>query len=258
MITVGSSRLEAWDSGTGPSLVFIHGVGTSGEMWRADLAGLADCRLIVYNRRGYGASSSSPRDWGAHGDDAVGLIENIGASPAIVVGYSGGAIVALDAVLKRPDLIARLVLLDPAVNLQRCLTPGLVGTLAAVKTLGWLRGERAAAARWLRYVSGYATGGCGFDALSDTRREQLLTNAAAIFADLASAGSTIDETVVGKIDVPVTIVDAALSTAFLRRSSLRLKQLLPRARTITLEHSGHWVGLDARDQLLAILRDAAH
>jgi pimeloyl-ACP methyl ester carboxylesterase len=154
MLSVGDSQLEVWDRGTGASLVFIHGVVTSGQMWAADLAELAnDLRLIVYNRRGYGASSSSPQNWEAHGDDAVALIETLNAAPAVVIGYSGGAIVALNVVLKRPDLVARLVLLDPAVNLKRCLTPGFLRTIATVRLLRWLRGDRAAAERWLRYVS---------------------------------------------------------------------------------------------------------
>jgi pimeloyl-ACP methyl ester carboxylesterase len=165
---IGDSQLEVWDRGTGPSLLFIHGVPTSGQTWAADLAELAaDFRLIVYNRRGYGGSSSSPRNWGAHAEDTVALIEKLNAAPVILIGYSGGAIVAVDVALKRPDLIARLVLLDPAFNLNRCLTPGLVRTVAAVKLLRWLRGDRAAAERWLRYVSSYSTGGSAFEAASE-------------------------------------------------------------------------------------------
>lgn len=259
IVSVGDSRLEVWDRGTGASLLFIHGVATSGQMWAADLAELAaDLRLIVYNRRGYGASSSSPRNWGAHAEDTVALIEKLNAAPVILIGYSGGAIIAVDVALKRPDLIARLVLLDPAFNLKRCLTPGLVRTLAALKLLRWLRGDGAAAERWLRYVSSYSTGGCAFEAASQARREQLLANSAGLFADLASGGSTIDESLLGNISVPVTIVDAALSPPFLRRSSQRLRQMLPQARNVTLERSGHWVGLDAHQDLLTILRDAAH
>ena len=113
-VNVGNVRLEVWDGGAGPPLLFIHGVATSGQMWAADLADLAaDFRLLVYNRRGYGASSNSPHNWGAHAEDAVALIEKLSASPAVLVGYSGGAIVAVNVALKRPDLIARLILLDP-------------------------------------------------------------------------------------------------------------------------------------------------
>lgn len=258
MVRVGESELEVWDRGAGPSLLFIHGVATSGQTWAADLAELAaDFRVIVYNRRGYGASSSSPRSWGAHADDAVALIETLNAAPVAAIGYSGGAMIAVDVALERPDLVARLVLVDPAFNLRRCLTPGLVGTLAAVKLLRRLRGDRAAAERWLRYVSSYSTGGSGFEAAPEARREQLFANAAGIFADLDSGGGMIDESRLGGIGAPVTILDAGLSPPFLRRSSRRLQQMLPRARKVTLERSGHWVGLDAREDLLTILRDVA-
>ena len=41
-------RLAYWDEGSGPPVVFVHGVGTSGELWARDIAPLArDCRLIV-------------------------------------------------------------------------------------------------------------------------------------------------------------------------------------------------------------------
>jgi 3-oxoadipate enol-lactonase len=83
--------------------VFVHGVGTPGELWARDLASLArDCRLIVYDRRGYGVSSESPRDWQAHREDAIALIDALGAAPAVLVGYSGGSIIAVDVALKRP------------------------------------------------------------------------------------------------------------------------------------------------------------
>ena len=255
---VGDLQFELWDRGSGSAFLFIHGVGTSGQMWAADLVDLAaDFRLIVYNRRGYVASSSSPRNWGAHADDAVALIERLNVAPAIVVGYSGGAIIALRVAVKRPDLIARLILLDPAVNLKRCLTPAFVRILATVKVLRWLRRDRAAAESWLRYVSSYPAGSCAFDAkASEGRREQLLTNVDGMFADLASGGGTIDESLLAKLSVPVTIVDARLSPSVLRRSSHRLKDMLPEACIVTLEHSGHWIALDARDDMLRILRDA--
>ena len=258
MIPIGDSLIEVFDRGTGPTLFFIHGVATSGQLWATDLEELTgDLRLITYNRRGYGGSSGSPRNWSAHSTDAVALIENLNAAPVVMIGYSGGAIIAVKVALDRPDLIKHLVLLDPAFNLKRCLTPGLVGTLVAVRLLRKLRRDRAAAERWLRYVSSYSSGGSALDAVSPERREQLLANSAGVFADLDSEESTIEEGLLANITVPVTIVDAGLSPSFLRRSSQRLRQLLPHARNMTLERSGHWVGVDARADLLTILRDTA-
>ena len=84
-----------------------------------------------------------------------------------------------------------------------------------------------------------------------------LANRTGILADLESGGGAVDETRLASISVPVTIVAASLSPSFLRRSCHRLSQLLPQADTVVLEHSGHWAGLDARDEVVALLRDAA-
>jgi pimeloyl-ACP methyl ester carboxylesterase len=257
-LELDGGRLAYWEEGSGQAVVFVHGVGTSGALWARDLAPLArDCRLVVYDRRGYGASSESPRDWRAHREDTIMLIEALGAAPVVLVGYSGGSIIALDLALERPDLVRSLVLLDPAFNLKRCLTPGFVGTLAGAQLLRRVRGERRGAEHWMRYVASYSTGGSAFDKAPAERRELLLENSAAVFDDFASGGGEhVDESRLAHIDLPVTIIEAGLSPAFLRRSCGRLKRLMPQARTVTLANSGHYVGLDAGDELLGILSEA--
>ena len=191
-------RLAYREEGDGQPLVFVHGVGTSGELWARDLAPLArDCRLIVYDRRGYGASSESPHDWRAHREDAVALIDALRAAPAVLVGYSGGSIIALDLALERPDLVTSLVLLDPAFNLKRCLTPGFVSALASAQLLRRVRGERRGAEHWMRYVASYSTGGSAFDnaPLSDgigswrTQRRSSMTSHPVVASTSTSRGS---------------------------------------------------------------------
>jgi len=206
-------RLAYWQEGRGQPVVFVHGVGTSGELWARDIGPLArDRRLIIYDRRGYGSSSKSPRDWRAHRNDAVALIEALGAAPAVLVGYSGGSIIALDLALERPDLVTALVLLDPAFNLKRCLTPGFVRTLAAAQLLRRVGGERRGAEHWMRYVASYSTGGSALDKAPAERRERLLQNSTGIFDDFASGGGEhVDEARLADIDVPVTIIEAGLS-----------------------------------------------
>ena len=255
-IELDGRRLTTWDRGAGTPLLLIHGVGTSGAVWQADLADLAArCRVIVYDRRGYGASSESPRDWQAHREDAAALLDKLGAAPAVVVGYSGGAMIALDLALSRPDLVRELVLLDPAVNIKRCITAGLVRHMLTARLLNRLGRPRRGAAHWMRYVSSYPSGGSGFDRSPADRRQTLLDNAGGIFADADSGLGDVPEERLAGIDIPTTIVDCKLSPSFLRRSCARLHQLMPQARTITFEQSGHHVGVDAREELLALLGD---
>jgi pimeloyl-ACP methyl ester carboxylesterase len=238
-------------------LLFIHGIGTSGALWEADLADLAsDCRVIVYDRRGYGVSSESPRDWAAHREDAAALLDTLGAKPAFVVGYSAGATIALDLALHRPELVRELVLLDPAFNIKRCTTPGLVRRMVTAKLLDRLGRPRRGAEHWMRYVGSYPAGGSAFEKALPERRETLLANAGAIFADFSSGGGDhVPEHRLAGIEIPTTIVDCKLSPPFLRRSCHRLRGLMPQARTVTLEQSGHHIGVDAREELVALLRE---
>jgi pimeloyl-ACP methyl ester carboxylesterase len=146
ILRIGDLQLAHWEAGTGAPIVFIHGVATLGELWAADLSDLAsEFRVIVYNRRGYGASSSSPRAWWAHAEDTIALIEALEAAPSILVGYSAGSIIALELAIRRPELVAGIVLLDPAVNLKRCLTAGFLRLLVTVQLVRRIRGQRRAA-----------------------------------------------------------------------------------------------------------------
>lgn len=257
LVDLDGRRLATWDSGNGTPLLLIHGVGTPGALWQADLAGLdIDCRVIVYDRRGYGASSASPRNWEAHREDAAALLEQLDAAPAIVVGYSGGAMIALDLALERPEHVRALILVDPAVNLTHCLTPGLVGHMLVARLLNHLGRPRGGAAHWLRYVSGYPSGSSAFERSPVERRKTLLDNASGIFADAESGLGGVPEGRLGQIATPATIVDCGLSPTFLRKSCRRLRTMMPQARAVTFAGSGHHVGVDAREQLLAVLREA--
>jgi pimeloyl-ACP methyl ester carboxylesterase len=251
-------HLAYWATGSGTPVLFVHGVATLGELWAADLTPLAaDCRIIAYDRRGYGSSSSSPGNWETQADDAVALIEGLDAAPAVVIGYSAGANIALELALRRPELVSSIVLLDPAFNLKKCMTPGFLATVAMVQISRRMGRRRAAVERWLRYVSSYSTGGSAYDTKTPPeRREKLLENAAGIFADFGSGGGSVEESRLASISLPITLVELKLSPPFLRRSCQRLKQLLPQARGRTIEHSGHWAGLDAREELLSILRES--
>jgi pimeloyl-ACP methyl ester carboxylesterase len=259
LLELNEGRLAYWDSGRGAPLVFIHGVATAGELWARDLEPLAaGHRLIVYERRGYGRSSASPRNWRSHRDDAAALIDALDAKPAVLVGYSAGASIALDLFTSRPDVVRSLVLVDPAVNLRRCITPGFLKAMIGARLLRALSGERLGAEYWVRYVTSYSTGGSGFDRSSPERRETLLANASGIFADSASGlPPFIDDDCLAAIKVPITLIEAKLSPPFLRRSCSRLRAALPQARVSTIANAGHHITVDARDELLAILRESA-
>jgi pimeloyl-ACP methyl ester carboxylesterase len=78
-----------------------------------------------------------------------------------------------------------------------------------------------------------------------------------VLADLDTGGGEhVDERRLAGIDVPVTIVETELSPAFMHRSVEKLRSVMPQARTVTLEGSSHVAILDARDEVLNVLRTA--
>jgi pimeloyl-ACP methyl ester carboxylesterase len=102
----------------GTSAVLVHG----SQSWGSDeIAGFAAqrplaarVRLVVIDRRGYGQSPDAAGDDrpGDHNADADDVIGALGAG-AHLVGHSYGAVVALLAAARRPDLIRSLTLIEP-------------------------------------------------------------------------------------------------------------------------------------------------
>jgi len=104
--------------GSGPPLVFLHGMMGTSETWAMEgyldaLAG--DFRLITLDLRGLG-SSSAPHDPAAYTltefvADVVAVLDDAGATSAYVCGFSLGADIALALAGRHPDRVAGVLTL---------------------------------------------------------------------------------------------------------------------------------------------------
>lgn len=105
----------------GPARILaIHGLTGHGRRWESMFSKhLPDTGVIAPDLLGHGRSSWDP-PWTIEANvAAIGeLVENQAAGPVVVVGHSFGGAIALTLAAERPDLIAGLVLLDPAVGLD--------------------------------------------------------------------------------------------------------------------------------------------
>jgi pimeloyl-ACP methyl ester carboxylesterase len=111
----------AWSElGQGRPVLLIHETAANASVWDSVIRVLAaDARAVSYDRRGWG-HSSAPEDYRRttieeQSEDAVSLLEAAEAAPAVIVGAGVGAMVALDLLLRRPDLVAGTVLIEPPV-----------------------------------------------------------------------------------------------------------------------------------------------
>jgi pimeloyl-ACP methyl ester carboxylesterase len=103
--------------GSGRPLALVHGLGGSSANW-ADLApALARRRrVIALDLPGHGCSAplSAAPSLAPFGDAVATVLEREQAVPAPVVGHSLGGVVALRTALRRPDVVAALVLASGA------------------------------------------------------------------------------------------------------------------------------------------------
>jgi acetyltransferase/esterase len=118
---VPGAQLYTETRGVGPLLLFV--VGGNGDP--AVFSGVADrlaghFSVVTYARRGFaGSPVDGPVDdanrIATDVEDAAALIARHGAGPARVFGTSSGAIVALDLVARRPELVSTVVVHEPPI-----------------------------------------------------------------------------------------------------------------------------------------------
>lgn len=103
----------AWE-GTGPLVVLHHGLASQRWFWAPVVRRLPGVRLLAVDARGHGDSSTPDEGYdlpSVAGDLATALAA-YGEGPAVVVGHSWGASVALGLAAGLPDLVTSLVALD--------------------------------------------------------------------------------------------------------------------------------------------------
>ncbi|MCH9641086.1 MAG: alpha/beta hydrolase [Actinomycetia bacterium] len=105
----------------GPAQVLaIHGLTGHGRRWETVFTEhLPDTVVVAPDLLGHGRSSwDAPWTIEANAAALAELVEAEAADPLVIVGHSFGGAVALSLAAARPDLVAGLVLLDPAVGLD--------------------------------------------------------------------------------------------------------------------------------------------
>jgi len=114
------------ESGSGPPIVFLHGVGATRRMWEPQLAMLSErFRCIAIDYRGYGESDVPPdaslakeaRDQkaisrAAYARDVIAVMDAAKIDAAHLCGCSLGGVVALETYDAKPARVRSLALVD--------------------------------------------------------------------------------------------------------------------------------------------------
>lgn len=101
--------------GSGPALVFAHGLLLDGSMFDEQVETFApNYRCIVWDARGHGATSydGAPFSYWDSARDGLALMDHLGIERAVLVGMSQGGFASLRGALLAPERVRALVLID--------------------------------------------------------------------------------------------------------------------------------------------------
>jgi pimeloyl-ACP methyl ester carboxylesterase len=122
-IDIDGNRIHYLDEGSGPAILFIHGLGGQTRNFTHSLTGKlkGEFRVIVLDRPGSGYSTRPERASAATGAQAAVIarfIEALGLEQPLVVGHSLGGAIALALAVNHPGLAGALALIAPLTKPQ--------------------------------------------------------------------------------------------------------------------------------------------
>lgn len=246
--------------GEGVPILLIHPSGATGSTWGSVTEELARIgRVITYDRRGYARTGGAPgRSLVEHTRDAVTILEHLQASPAVVVGTSAGAMIAIDLAVRRPDLVRAVVAHEGPWRFTRRLPSA--PQAAALLKIGslMLRGRQADAAdALLRSAYAYRDGGTAWDAFPEEWRQIARENARATLTDFRKTiGNHPTAAELATVRVPVVCTYGQRSPDFMLGCVRSLAAAMPTATTRRIDGAGHAAPFDATANFVRAIADA--
>ncbi|GGX24732.1 alpha/beta fold hydrolase [Streptomyces noursei] len=248
-LDVNDTTLYYEDEGTGPALLFLHGWGTSGRVWGAQLPDFTqDHRVVTVDWRGCGRSARPLRGNTTAGvvNDLVALIGALRLDRPVVVGSSIGATFGTELGVRRPELISGVIAVDgpgywpstgmPMTELMAGLRLDRAGTLA-----GWVPG-------W--YAPGTSP------ALVDWTVRQILDSGVHIDQHFVSASSYDPRPLLPGLQVPIHYLHGELDTSIPLEVARTCAALTPGAEVGVIRGAGHMPQQERPDAFNAALRSA--
>ncbi|WP_293899357.1 alpha/beta fold hydrolase BchO [Phenylobacterium sp.] len=252
--------------GEGPTVLMLHGSGAATHSWRDLAPRLArDFRVVAPDLPGHGFTAMPGGDGLTLPGMARalgGLLQVLEASPALVVGHSAGAAIALQMRLEGQVGDSGVVSINGALR----PFPGSAGHIfpamarllflnpLAIQTFAWRAGRPGAVSRLIEGT------GSTIDAAGLGYYGQLLRTTGHVAGTLGMMANWDLQPLVARLpsyDGPLTLLAAEGDRAVPVEVSRAVKAMAPQAELIVLPGLGHLAHEEAPDRIADIVRRAA-
>jgi pimeloyl-ACP methyl ester carboxylesterase len=235
--------------GTGePAVMLVHGWACDGNYWDAQLAPLkAKYTVVTVDLAGHGASGRNRTDWsmGNFGEDVAAVARQIQNARIVLVGHSMGAPVALEATPRIGDRVIGIIALDSL----KTIGQSPVSEAQIQARLQPFRDDFIAHTREF-VTSSFFTPDANPAFVQKVAYDMSLEPADVAIAAMESLSRMDYAKVLPDIHVPVVAINSDRSAPV---DAARIGKSLPGFRAITVEHTGHFLMMEAADRVNPLL-----
>jgi pimeloyl-ACP methyl ester carboxylesterase len=259
------------ETGQGSAMLLIHGSAADLRTWDRVTVGLADRhRVISYSRRYHWPNQAitpgADYSMSEHVEDLVALMGALELERVTLVGHSYGGFIALMAAMTAPDLVSRLILIEPPViplfiddpprpsQLLRLIVSNPAAAISLVRfgvaavNPSRKAAERGDLERAVRIFGSAVLGRGHFEALSDARWQQILANYT--LAEFTGSGfPALDPAALSKLRAPTLLVNGTDSPRLFHHLNDRLESLMPESERTEIPGASHMVQEDSPAEL---------
>jgi pimeloyl-ACP methyl ester carboxylesterase len=230
------------------AVILVHGWSCDANYWNAQLDDLkAKYTTVTVDLAGHGASGRNRADWsiGNFGEDVAAVARQLKNMKIVLVGHSMGAPVALEAARRIGDRVTGIIAVDSLSTIGKPLMPEkqLEGVLKPFRDdfIGHTR-EFVSANFFTRDADPKFVQKVAYDMSLEPPEIAVPAMQSLLRMDFA--------TVLPDIHAPVIAIDSDLEPP---ADEARIRKSLPGFRAITLEHTGHFLMMEAPDRFNPIL-----
>jgi lipase len=223
-----------------PALLLHCSLGHSGG-WAGLMAALrTPLAAVAMDLPGHGRSDP----WDGRGEyqgACAALAEGLLRAPALLIGHSFGATVALRLARARPDLVRAMVLIEPVMFKAAQGSAGYAASLPAMQALD----AALIAQDWPRAADVFlsAWGEAPFAALPPPAQARIVTQMPLVAAGGAGihldTGGILDAGALEAMEMPVLILEGAESPPVIAAIQAALAARLPQATRCAIAQAGH-------------------
>ena len=268
-VVLHTHELSYVDRGSGPVVLFIHGILGSQGQW-AHLVKVMDDdhRVVVPDLFGHGESAKPLGDYSlsAHAATMRDLLDHLGIERVTLVGHSLGGGIAMQFYYLFPERVERLVLvasggLGREVNLvlRSATLPGAAQVLSVLASAPVLSpiGALGRGASKIGWRPGADVGAIwrGFSSLGDRESRQAFLATTRAVIDLGGQSISAHDHLEGALPVPTLIVWGSKDRMIPVAHARSVQRALPDCRLELFEGAGHFPHLDDPDRFARVLRE---